>query len=465
MTKATATNTPVTVQVPLFNEAHVCQRAVDAACALRWSNLEVQILDDSTDETSDLVAAAVARHRAAGIDVVHVQRAHRDGFKAGALQHGLDLARGDYLAIFDADFVPDPDFLERMMPSLEGEGAALGADLAQARWGHINRDASWLTRAQAALLDAHFAVEQQGRAVRGRFFGFNGTAGIWRKAAIENAGGWDGQTLTEDLDLSLRVWLKGARFVYRDDVVVSAELPESLAALRVQQHRWAKGAMQTARIRLADLWRSSLSLVEKADITLKLTQNFTFVLLGLVVLALPIAVIDRAAGGAALADVEVFVVALGSLPALVSVVWALWSCGRRPWSALRDGLLGLGLAAALSLHGALAAVAGALGLGSNAFRRTPKTGGRRLPRLRARMQPLVLLEGALGGLHLAAAVVLCAAGLVERTPFLVLCGGALFLVAGRSLHEAVSLRSTQRLLPLVSTGSVLSSAHSQNEPS
>src|SRR5262249_26375632 len=150
----------------------------------------------------------------------HIRRSKRDGFKAGALANGLSSAKGEAIAIFDADFVPAPDFLVRTMPYVDD-----GADMVQARWGHLNRDASLLTRAQAALLDTHFAIEQRGRAAAGRFFGFNGTAGVWRRVAIDAAGGWDARTLTEDLDLSLRAWLNGARFVYVDDVVVPAELP------------------------------------------------------------------------------------------------------------------------------------------------------------------------------------------------------------------------------------------------
>ncbi|HEY4223291.1 MAG TPA: glycosyltransferase, partial [Myxococcota bacterium] len=181
----------VTVQVPLFNEPAVCERAVDAACSLAWPRLEVQILDDSdgADATGALVAARVAHHVARGVDVHHLVRTERRGYKAGALAHGMALSRGEFLAVLDADFAPAPDFLARAMTSF-----APGIDMVQARWSHHNRGASWLTRAQAALLDAHFRIEQRGRANAGRFFGMNGTAGIWRKSAVARAGGWDART-------------------------------------------------------------------------------------------------------------------------------------------------------------------------------------------------------------------------------------------------------------------------------
>lgn len=452
---------PVTVQVPLFNEPHVALRAVEAACALRWPDLEIQILDDSTDDTPHIVAAAVARARSRGVDVAHIRRDHRAGFKAGALAHGLALARGELVAIFDADFVAPPDFLERMVPVLEDSGA----DMAQARWGHLNRDASWLTRAQAALLDAHFAVEQLGRSSASRFFGFNGTAGVWRKSAIERAGGWDARTLTEDLDLSLRAWFSGSKFVYVDDVVVPAELPANLGALRIQQHRWAKGAMQTARVRLPDVLRAKRPWTEKLDVTLKLTQNFSFVLLSLFVLALPLAALETAGATSAFPGIELAALAFGSLPAFASVLWALSRCGRKPLATVVDAVLALGLAAALSAHAALAALAGTLDLGSRTFERTPKDGAAR-ERRRSRMKPLVFIEAALGVLHLVVVVDLCSLGLLWRTPFLLLCGTALLWLVARSVVEALP-RVALAAAPLThfSTASALSADHSQKEPS
>ncbi len=393
----------VTVQVPLFNEPGVCVRVVDAACALRPPGVpvEVQVLDDSSDETTALVAAAVRRWRARGVDVLHVRRETREGFKAGALAHGLALAKGDSVAIFDADFAPAPDFLERTVPLLAR------ADMVQARWGHENRDASLLTRAQAALLDAHFAVEQRGRASAGRFFGFNGTAGVWRKQAIVDAGGWDARTLTEDLDLSVRAWGRGARFAYAADVVVPAELPDDVDAWIAQQQRWAKGALQTARARA--FGRPAKGALARADVALKLTQNLCFTLLAVAVAAAP---------AAALAG-DAWFPAAAALPALLSLALGLRGRGRR---AVVDAACAVALCCALSLRIGAAAVAGALDAGDRTFHRTPKKGAP----VRRRRAPW--LEPVVGAAHLAAAAHLCSAGHAARTPFLWLCGAALVFV-------------------------------------
>ena len=235
----------VTVQLPVFNERTVVRRLIRAAGRLSHpgGDLELQVLDDSTDETSAIVEEEVAALVAAGVDAKVVRRTNRDGFKAGALDHGLSLARHDYLCVFDADFLPEPDFLERMLPYF----ADPGIGMAQARWGHENRDESALTRAQATLLDGHFVIEHKVRYDDHLFFNFNGTAGVWRRQTIEEAGGWQHDTLTEDLDLSYRAQLAGWRFHYASEVVAPAELPPGIAAFKSQQHRWAKGSMQVVR--------------------------------------------------------------------------------------------------------------------------------------------------------------------------------------------------------------------------
>ena len=245
----------VTVQLPVYNEAHVVGRLIDACAALSYPRhlFEIQILDDSDDETSRIVADRVRRWKADGIDMVHLQRTSRDGYKAGALKHGTTFAKGDVIAIFDADFLPNKDFLERTVPHF----AASNVGMVQARWGHINQRHSLLTRIQAFGLDAHFAVEQRVRSFIDCFINFNGTAGIWRRACIEDAGGWSSDTLTEDLDLSYRAQLKGWKFVFDFDIEVPAELPVSMNAFRNQQFRWTKGARQTARKILVPLWKSS----------------------------------------------------------------------------------------------------------------------------------------------------------------------------------------------------------------
>ena len=266
---------PVTVQIPLYNERTVCERIIDAVCALDYPDLEIQILDDSTDETVALVAARVAAHRARGVDVHHVRRPERVGFKAGALAYGHGRARGELVAVFDADFVPPADFLTRIVPSF----ADPRIGLVQARWGHLNAEDSLLTRAQAALLDAHFLVENGARAAAGRFFNFSGTAGVWRRQAIDDAGGWQSDTLTEDMDLSYRAQLAGWRFAFRPDVIVPAELPADFAALRSQQFRWAKGQTQVLRKLGGAVLTAPLPLLTKVDATLHLASNLVYPLL------------------------------------------------------------------------------------------------------------------------------------------------------------------------------------------
>lgn len=273
----------VTVQIPLYNERHVAARITDACAVLDWprDRLQIQVLDDSDDETVQVVAARVAEWSARGVDVVHVRRPSRDGYKAGALQNGLETASGGLIAILDADFLPPPDFLQRLVPLLD----APDVGLVQARWGHLNEDESLLTRVQAFGLDAHFTIEQPMRQALGCFINFNGTAGVWRRDAIEEAGGWESNTLTEDLDLSYRAQLMGWRLKYDVATVVPAELPVSMNALRMQQHRWTKGGVQTAVKLLPRLLRAPLPARVKAEGTLHLTANlvFPFILLAALV--------------------------------------------------------------------------------------------------------------------------------------------------------------------------------------
>ena len=265
----------VTVQLPLYNEAEVAKRLIDACVNIDYPRrkLEIQVLDDSTDETTERVANRVEYWQDRDVDIVHVHRDDRTGYKAGALANGLRLARGDYVAIFDADFVPDPDFLRRMIPHfLDDEDLGM----VQARWGHLNQDDSLLTQVQAFGLDAHFAIEQHVRKQADCFMNFNGTAGIWRRECIEEAGGWEHDTLTEDLDLSYRAQLRGWTFKYVPSVEVPAELPPDINALRSQQFRWAKGGVETA-LKLADrLWESAESLRVKLQGTFHLTAHFSF---------------------------------------------------------------------------------------------------------------------------------------------------------------------------------------------
>lgn len=267
----------VTVQLPIFNERFVAERLIEAVVALDYPRecLQIQVLDDSTDETRELVANLVARWREKGVAIEHLHREDRQGYKAGALAAGLATARGDLLAIFDADFVPTPDFLKRTVPYF----AAPDLGMVQARWGHINREYSLLTRVQAMLLDGHFVIEHAARHRTGCLFNFNGTAGIWRRQAILDAGGWAHDTLTEDLDLSYRAQMAGWRFHYLPDVVVPAELPVEINAYKSQQHRWAMGSIQTCRKLLTAILKAPLSARAKLEAFVHLTANGTYPLM------------------------------------------------------------------------------------------------------------------------------------------------------------------------------------------
>jgi cellulose synthase/poly-beta-1,6-N-acetylglucosamine synthase-like glycosyltransferase len=280
----------VTVQLPIYNEMYVADRLIEAVCRLDYPRelLEIQVLDDSTDETCEIAELAVRRHAAHGIDIKYFHRTDRTGFKAGALEAGLNVARGSYIAIFDADFLPAPDFLHRLLPHFGDPKVGM----VQARWGHINQDYSLLTKIQSILLDGHFILEHGGRHRAGRFFNFNGTAGMWRRETIGDAGGWQHDTLTEDLDLSYRAQLRGWKFLFLPDVVSPAEVPVEMNGFKSQQHRWAKGSIQTCRKLLPRLLQADLPLEVKAEAFFHLTANFNYLLMSvLCVLIFPSMVI------------------------------------------------------------------------------------------------------------------------------------------------------------------------------
>jgi cellulose synthase/poly-beta-1,6-N-acetylglucosamine synthase-like glycosyltransferase len=358
----------VTIQLPLYNEPSVARRAIDSACRLRWpaDRLEVQVLDDSTDGTSALVDRRARAWRRRGIDIQVVRRAARQGYKAGALAHGLDSARGELVAVFDADFVPDEDFLERTTQLMAPDVAVV-----QARWGHLNRELSGLTRAQALALDGYFLVDQTARSRAGLFPVFNGSAGVWRRAAIDDAGGWQGDTLSEDVDLSYRAQLAGWRVVFAPDIVVPAELPTTLAAFKVQQRRWACGTTQ-AMCKLGPRVASSpRSLWVRTHALLGLASHLAHPLsLGLFLLAPAVMVLrpglHTVVGLVALAAVS---------PPLMYAVAAAELY--RDWVrrlAVYPLLAALG--AGLTLTGTLAVVDALLGR-PTPFERTPKAGAAR----------------------------------------------------------------------------------------
>jgi cellulose synthase/poly-beta-1,6-N-acetylglucosamine synthase-like glycosyltransferase len=267
----------VTVQLPIYNEMYVVERLVDSVAAIRYpkDRLEIQVLDDSTDETQGIARRVVDTYREQGFDIHYLHRTERVGFKAGALEEGLRQATGDYVLIFDADFVAPPEILEETV----GHFSDATVGLVQVRWGHINRAYSLLTQVQSILLDGHFVLEHGGRNRSGRFFNFNGTAGIWRRQAILDAGGWQHDTLTEDLDLSFRAQMKGWRFVYREDVVCPAELPVEMNSFKSQQHRWAKGSVQTCLKLLPTVLASRLPRHVKIESAFHLTANFAYPLM------------------------------------------------------------------------------------------------------------------------------------------------------------------------------------------
>lgn len=264
----------VTVQLPVYNEYYVVERLLDAVAALDYprDRMDIQLLDDSTDESRGLAAALVEKKRAAGHNLRLVQRDNRRGFKAGALDNGLTLTDAEFIAIFDADFLPPADFLKKTIPWF----ADPRVGMVQTRWGHINADHSLLTRLQALFLDGHFVLEHTARNRSGAFFNFNGTAGVWRRRAIDEAGGWNADTLTEDLDLSYRAQLKGWRFLFLPEILCPAELPVDIGAFRDQQHRWTKGALQVAKKVLPALWRSPLPWFVKLESAVHLTANLAY---------------------------------------------------------------------------------------------------------------------------------------------------------------------------------------------
>jgi cellulose synthase/poly-beta-1,6-N-acetylglucosamine synthase-like glycosyltransferase len=278
----------VTVQLPIYNELYVVERLIDTVCSIHYPNekLEIQVLDDSDDETVQLIAAKVLEWKSKGIDIIHVKRPERTGFKAGALEFGLTMAKGEFIAIFDADFVPERDFLINTVPFFEDSKVGM----VQTRWGHLNKHHSMLTRLQAFGLDGHFVVEQAGRNSGGYFMNFNGTGGIWRKQCILDSGGWHYDTLTEDLELSYRAQMKGWRFRYLENRISPAELPPVMTALKSQQYRWTKGAAETARKHFGTVFlHKKLSFRVKVHASFHLLNSALFLcILGSALLSLPL---------------------------------------------------------------------------------------------------------------------------------------------------------------------------------
>ena len=281
----------ITIQLPLYNEQHVVESLLHCICAMDWPShlLEIQVLDDSTDKTSSIAQHWVKHYAQQGLDIHYLHRRNRIGYKAGALQEGLQQAKGEFIAIFDADFRPAPSFLKFLMTSFKSQQIGL----VQARWGHSNRNENLLTQSSAILLDGHFIIEHAVRHHLDCFFNFNGTAGIWRKQCILDAGGWQHDTITEDLDLSYRAQLLGWQFIYRADITAFAELPNNITDFRLQQYRWTKGSIQTARKLLLKILRSSISFSRKRETFFHLTVNLGYPLCILLIILSPIMILGQ----------------------------------------------------------------------------------------------------------------------------------------------------------------------------
>ena len=362
----------VTMQLPIFNEVYVVERLLRSVSALDYprDRLQIQVLDDSTDDTREMTANLVGELRDRGFNVQLIHRVDRTGFKAGALAIGLDSADGEFLCILDADFVPQPDLLKRTIHFFSDPKIGM----IQTRWGHLNRGYSLLTRVQAMFLDGHLLLEQTARSRSGRFFNFNGTAGLWRRSCIEQAGGWQHDTLCEDLDLSYRAQLAGWRFIFLPDVVTPAELPVDMNGFKSQQHRWTKGSIQSCKKLLPTIWRSKLPFFIKVEATCHLMSNFAYLLLACLCVLLHPSVGGPQGGWlrTLLIDVPIFIAA--SVSVAVFYICAQRELHPRSWMKeilFLPCLLALGIG--LSLNNARAVLEALVNHKSD-FTRTPKYG-------------------------------------------------------------------------------------------
>jgi cellulose synthase/poly-beta-1,6-N-acetylglucosamine synthase-like glycosyltransferase len=432
----------VTIQLPTYNERYVIRRLVESVAALDYprERLEVQILDDSTDDTTAIAKEIAARHCGEGLDVRVIRRPDREGFKAGALEYGLRRCRGEFVAIFDADFLPRPDFLRRTLPHFDDPGLAL----VQTRWGHLNERYSWLTRAQGIGIDGHFLVEQGARAHAPHLMNFNGTAGIWRARAIHDAGGWQHDTLTEDLDLSYRAQLAGWRMAYLPDVVTPAELPPEINAFKTQQHRWAKGSIQTAKKLLPRVWRSKIRLASKIQASIHLTGYLVHPLMLLTaILTVPMYLLHGN-----LAEQKPYL-AIGSILTLAffgpSLLYATsqFVLHRESWFRRLLFLPVLVLfGTGIAVNNTRAVLEALLGIRTG-FVRTPKWAIRRRAdsptgkRYRSGLKPTAFIEIAIGLYCLTALVMFLSVGVFSIGPFLLLYASAFLVVGSMSLHHSV----------------------------
>ncbi len=439
---------PITIQLPIFNEYDVIENLLRCVSALDYpkDRLQIQVLDDSTDETAAFAKKLSSEYAAKGLDITYLHRTNRKGFKAGALDEAMPLAKGEFICIFDADFQPAPDYLQKLIHHFTNETVGM----VQARWGHANQHFSLLTRLQALFLDGHLVLEQTARSRHGEFLNFNGTAGIWRRSAIEQSGGWQHDTLTEDLDLSYRAQLRGWRFIYLKDVVVPAELPPDMDGFKSQQHRWTKGSIQVCKKILGDVWRSKAPLSIKLEATAHLTSNFAYLLtLCTLVLMYPANfVMGSSWHKAVFVDVPVFFFA--SFSVVVFYMTAQGSQARWGWlKALPYVPMLLALGIGMSINNGKAVLEALLNQESD-FVRTPKYGiatqaqaAVKKSRYKAGKSIALWLEVLLAGYFGWMIVLAGQRGQWGSIPFLLLFFGGFTFVAGGSLLKRFSMERFQ----------------------
>ena len=446
----------VTIQLPVFNEMYVSERLLDATAGIDYprDRLDIQVLDDSTDETTEICRRKVAELKATGLDIEYIHRTDRTGFKAGALENGLKTSKGEFVLILDADFIPQASVIMDCIHHFTDPKIGV----VQARWGHLNYDHSALTQVQALMLDGHFIMEHTARCRSGRFFNFNGTAGMWRRTAIDDAGGWEHDTLTEDMDLSYRAQLKGWKFVYLKDVVVPAELPVEMNAFKSQQFRWAKGSIQNARKILPTVLRSNVSRAQKIETFFHLTNNFAYPLLLLLSMLLLPCLMLRSTHGwreVVLVDLPLFFGTTLSVCAFY-VTTQREEGSRSLWWGIKRIPLLLATGIGLSVNQTRAVFEAVLGKVSD-FIRTPKhgvVGGAQTwkqKKYRGALTVVPFIEAAMA-LYFAATLVLAIwAGRYVSLPFVILFGSGYAYVGFWSLAHGIRRRRKVATEPVVET--------------
>ena len=448
----------VTTQLPIYNELHVARRVIEAAARMDYpaGRHQVQVLDDSSDETRGVIDRVCRELRREGLDVSVVRRRSREHYKAGALANGLRSASGEFIPVFDADFVPDKGFLRRMIPLIRCDE---GACCVQARWGHLNADENWMTQSISLGIDGHFGVEQGARAWNGLLLNFNGTGGIWRKAAIDDprVGGWSGDTITEDLDLSYRAQIAGWKVIFSRDEVCPAEIPSDVNAIKTQQRRWATGSIQTARKLLPSVWRSRLTLVQKLEATFHLTQySISIFMLLIPLLVRPVlSVLPADKYLPWLISCWILIPFAAAAPSIAYVYarHSLGGGGTSLWSVIKLIVLGLGL----SVNNCFAVLTGLVQRGGE-FVRTPKSGstdrGRRAAGYTAFRSNLWMVELLLGIFTLAQWLYFLREDHYVFGSFLLLYGVGLTMLGWQSRPKPapVAERETPRAEPEPATG-------------